>query len=314
MAPLYEQAAAMLKGKVNVGKIDCTVHKCLINLNVDLCTDFHIQGYPTLMFYQGESTIDYQGAREANAITQFALKHADAPAFELIGKAQIQATIEKNDVAPIFVIEDKNVELAKIVSQVAAGLKNTMKIFFCTEKGANTELGTGVENDLILNTDGGIRTIKYGDLSKPKPTLVADLQHWLKEYQNPLISRLDGNTQPTLMQSEYLVIIALDEDSKAQAKQLLEFRKYVKEWFDLYPTSRVIFSLIDGIKYAKYVENLYGIKPQNLPAYVVTVPKDDIYYDSIDGKTFALDKISMLSSVKAAIQNELQVLIRINCR
>lgn len=56
LAPTYEEVATTLKGKINVGKVDCTVEKgtqlafILFSFTIPLETAsrFGIRGYPTL--------------------------------------------------------------------------------------------------------------------------------------------------------------------------------------------------------------------------------------------------------------------------
>ena len=224
-------------------------------------------------------------------------------------KADIKTVIKANDVAPIFVIEDNNPELALAVAEIANKLKNKLSIHICTESGANKDLNISADNGLMVSTDGGIRKTYFsGDLSNPTPRLAIDIKIWLLDNKNPLISRLDAQSQQELLKSEFLVIFAVDQEDKSQANKLAELRTYVNDWFKAYPTSHVVFSVIDGIKFANYLENLYGITPSNLPSFVITIPHDDLYYDSYLGKPFELDHDNFMTSVKAAIQGELTVL------
>jgi len=65
LAPIYEETATALKGKVNVGKVDCTVEK-------DVCSRFGVRGYPTLKFVSKNQVYDYRGERTKAALTVFA--------------------------------------------------------------------------------------------------------------------------------------------------------------------------------------------------------------------------------------------------
>ena len=51
-----------LNGKVNVGKVDCTIDKTL-------CSDFGVRGYPTLkMVKDGKKVLDYSGGRDLDTL------------------------------------------------------------------------------------------------------------------------------------------------------------------------------------------------------------------------------------------------------
>lgn len=64
MAPEWEKAAEALKGIVNMGAIDASVHK----INVQ-----GIQGFPTIRFLINGKEKDYKGGRSARDFVAFAL-------------------------------------------------------------------------------------------------------------------------------------------------------------------------------------------------------------------------------------------------
>ena len=78
MAPIWEELGHKIKEGVNIGSVDCTVHKstnyklhCLTH-HLDACKKFQVQGYPTVMFINGDFKENYSGARTLNALEEFA--------------------------------------------------------------------------------------------------------------------------------------------------------------------------------------------------------------------------------------------------
>ncbi len=72
LKPHWEKAATQLKGKVNVGAVDCTAHQTV-------CGNYGVRGYPTIKFFGSNKRKpeDYQGERSSSAIVDFAKeKHA----------------------------------------------------------------------------------------------------------------------------------------------------------------------------------------------------------------------------------------------
>jgi len=74
LAPIWEDLAFKLKGKVNVGKVDATTETILQKR-------FHIQGYPTLILFpsgikKDSSAIPYEGPRSISDLTKFAMDFA----------------------------------------------------------------------------------------------------------------------------------------------------------------------------------------------------------------------------------------------
>ncbi|KAF3607055.1 hypothetical protein DY000_02044404 [Brassica cretica] len=68
LTPTWEKVATTLKGIATVAAIDADAHK-------SVSQDYGVRGFPTIkVFVPGKPPIDYQGARDAKAISQFAIK------------------------------------------------------------------------------------------------------------------------------------------------------------------------------------------------------------------------------------------------
>jgi protein disulfide-isomerase-like protein len=66
LAPTWEQVATNLKGIIPVGKVDCTTEEAL-------CKKNDVKGFPTLKLFVNGKPINYDGARTAKALVDFAL-------------------------------------------------------------------------------------------------------------------------------------------------------------------------------------------------------------------------------------------------
>ncbi|GJW00530.1 disulfide isomerase-like protein 2-3 [Tanacetum coccineum] len=72
LTPTWERAATILKGVATVAAIDADAHKAIAQ-------EYGIQGFPTIkVFVPGKPPVDYQGARDAKPIAEFALKQVKA--------------------------------------------------------------------------------------------------------------------------------------------------------------------------------------------------------------------------------------------
>ncbi|CAK9259751.1 unnamed protein product [Sphagnum jensenii] len=82
LAPQWEKVATALKGIVTVAAVDADTHR-------DLAQEYGIQGFPTIkLFGLGKSPVDYQGAREAKPIVEYALQQSKSLALDrLSGKS-----------------------------------------------------------------------------------------------------------------------------------------------------------------------------------------------------------------------------------
>ncbi|XP_050206842.1 protein disulfide-isomerase like 2-2-like [Mercurialis annua] len=68
LTPIWEKAAATLKGVATVAALDADAHQALAQ-------EYGIKGFPTIkVFASGKPPVDYQGARDAKSISAFVLK------------------------------------------------------------------------------------------------------------------------------------------------------------------------------------------------------------------------------------------------
>jgi len=67
LAPTWDELATKAKGRYNVAKIDCTVHK-------EACNTEGVRGYPTLKFFSNGKKFDYKGARTIDDFESFVEK------------------------------------------------------------------------------------------------------------------------------------------------------------------------------------------------------------------------------------------------
>jgi len=65
LAPTWEQLATQLKGKVHVGKVDCTVES-------NLARQFGIRGFPTLKMIAEGDLREFKGERTLEGLAKFA--------------------------------------------------------------------------------------------------------------------------------------------------------------------------------------------------------------------------------------------------
>ena len=85
LAPVLDEVAPTLEGKLAIGKIDCTSPG-----GKPLCKEHSIRGYPTLkVAVDGEILFDYPGGRTAGAITQFATTLHQPPVTQMASVADL---------------------------------------------------------------------------------------------------------------------------------------------------------------------------------------------------------------------------------
>jgi protein disulfide-isomerase len=67
MAPAWTELAREMKGKLNIGEVNCEAEG-------RLCNDVKLRGYPTLVFFKGGERVEYDGLRGLGDLVSFAGK------------------------------------------------------------------------------------------------------------------------------------------------------------------------------------------------------------------------------------------------
>jgi protein disulfide-isomerase len=70
MAPNWVQLAKEMKGRLNIGEVNCDVES-------RLCKDVRLRGYPTILFFRGGERVEYDGLRGLGDFVTYANKAID---------------------------------------------------------------------------------------------------------------------------------------------------------------------------------------------------------------------------------------------
>ncbi len=112
LAPEWTRAAKAMKGVINFGAIDCDVES-----NKPLCGQFQIKGFPTIkVFEPSKPPTDYQGAREAKALQDFASNMVPSASKRITAKNVAEFIKGKMPKVILFTDKDKTPLLYKALS------------------------------------------------------------------------------------------------------------------------------------------------------------------------------------------------------
>jgi len=98
LEPEYSKAAEYFKqeGKqVRLAKVDCTVEE-------EICKNFGIEGFPTLLIFMEGKPSEYTGGRTANTIIGWVKKKTEIPTVIIEKLSDLETVVQKAEVAVIF--------------------------------------------------------------------------------------------------------------------------------------------------------------------------------------------------------------------
>jgi protein disulfide-isomerase-like protein len=304
LAPIYVQLGPRLRNRVNVAKVDCTTQK-------NTCNEKGIKGYPTIKFIHSDTEIEFSGSRQIEAMEDFALSFVGKPSFELIKSTEIQTAIERSEAAAFFVF-DGNDDLVPFSVSIGKMIKNKIKYYICPEKAGYAVLGlTPVPSEptLVIYTDNGINREKFtGTFADTIPNKWY-IKNWILERKNPLVPLLEAHNQAELTDNQHLLITIVDPDSIAGKKAIKDIKLIASEWKKANPSSAIRFCWLDGMKYASYVNQVYGVLVNTLPRVIVTQPRDELYYTNHkDDKQYELNQKSVFQAFEEISQGIAKVI------
>ncbi|CAA0837095.1 Protein disulfide-isomerase like 2-2 [Striga hermonthica] len=102
LTPAWEKAANVLKGVATVAALDADAHK-------SLAQEYGIRGFPTIkVFVPGKAPVDYQGARDAKPIVEFALKQVKALLKDRLEGKSAEGSSKKSEPSASVELNSRN--------------------------------------------------------------------------------------------------------------------------------------------------------------------------------------------------------------
>ena len=270
MAPVLEAIAPTLKGKMAIGKIDCTKHKAV-------CKEQKVKGFPTLKYSIDGEVFDYSGGRDEKSLVAFAEKMSSPPITH-IRRLEEAMKFSKNtaDEGIVFLgSSPKDSELYKLFSQVAR--KNQASVYFLWLDQLEGPTDDGRDNAYIERIESGVREPRRWDATE---LTEENLTSWIKDQNVPTLSMLTPHNFPRISRNgRPLVMGIVDMDDE----QLVEGTKnHMMDYILRSPQDIVqkhYYGIFDGKKWQKFLQQ-FGVKQENNPQFLILAPLDQ------PGKTY----------------------------
>lgn len=165
--PDFESAAGEVEKDVGFGRVDCTAEQ-------SLCSDYGVQGYPTIKFFGGGKVEDYNGTRNKSDFIRFADSQAETVVppkelAELVSQEKFEEyCVEHTGICLIAFLphikdsgEDKRKQLISELSEVRSKHSSKPLTFLWVQGGDNFDfeeslrLGSGFPTIIAINHTKG---------------------------------------------------------------------------------------------------------------------------------------------------------------
>ena len=306
LAPILEEVAPLVKGKMAIGSVDCTTQK-------PLCTQYAVKSYPTLKFYRDGKFYDYPGGRKKHEIVGFARKMS-LPAVQVVESYDAALTLAAdNEPGVVFLLHDTGLTgstlqeelqstlLAQVFTQVARkqqSMANFAIIQSPVTKSTSTDGGeerpspipglVDLPDAFIAKIEPGVDPIFWDQKELTSFSFI----DFVTENNIKLVSDMGPNNFYKIGKiGRSLVIGCVDggnpEQIESMKRSLLEYAKNGPKAI----TSQYYFGYMDGHLWQKFLEQ-FSI--HTLPqVFVLHVPTKTFYQN----ETYAQDVKGFLEAI-----------------
>lgn len=156
VAPDYEQAAGILKGRVPLAKVDATVE-------ATLAEQYKIEGYPTFYLFRRGVPEEYTGGRQASGFVQWMEEQMGPAVTTLASDTDLQAQLGQRG-SKLFFVGRGDKALLDIFKELAEEHRSLGSFFYVeTQEAALVEIHRGADEVVQISAPDAMDSAKVLD-------------------------------------------------------------------------------------------------------------------------------------------------------
>ena len=226
MAPNWEQLAKEMKGKLNIGEVNC-------DRESRLCKDVRLRGYPSILFFKGGERVEYEGLRGIGDFVQYAEKAIDLTnGVQDVDAESFKALEEKEEVIFLYFYDIATTsEDFMALERLPLSLIGHAKLVKTQDPALYDRFKITTWPRLLVSREG--RPTYYNPLTPREMRDTHLLLNWVKSVWLPIVPELTASNAREIMDGKIVVLGILnrqDQDSFLRAKR--EMKSAANEWMD----------------------------------------------------------------------------------
>jgi protein disulfide-isomerase len=226
LKPNWDNMARQMKGKLNVGEVDCDVEK-------RLCKDAKVRGYPTMLFFRGGERIEYEGLRGLGDLLDYANKASSiSGGVEDVDAAGFKALEEKEEVVFVYFYDHATTsEDFAALDRLTLSLVGKAKIVKTSDKAMSERFKISTWPRLMVSRDG--KPTYYPPITPKEMRDTRQVLTWMKSVWLPLVPELTSSNAKDIMDGKIVVLGILSrERSDEFILSKREMKSAAIEWID----------------------------------------------------------------------------------
>ncbi|KAK3390196.1 thioredoxin-like protein [Podospora didyma] len=336
MAPNWEQMAKEMKGKLNIGEVDC-------DANSRLCKDARLKGYPTILFFKGGERVEYDGLRGLGDFVHYAEKAMDVTNGVLdVDAATFKEVEAKEDVVFVYFYDHATTtEDFMALERLPLSLIGRAKLVKTQDPKMFERFKITTWPRLVASREG--RPTYYTPLTPNEMRDTHRVLNWMKSVWLPIVPELTASNAREIMDGKIVVLGILNrQDDEAFQTSRREMKSAANEWMDkqitLFQQERqdlrdskqlrieeaedrndqralraakgirinmdksdhkeVAFAWVDGVFWQRWIRTTYGIDAKDGERVIINDEDNRRYWDqTITGNNIVPSRTSILETL-----------------
>ena len=227
LAPTWQQMAKEMKGKINIGEVNCEVER-------RLCKDAGVDSYPTMQAFRGGERIEYDGLRGLGDLVSHAQKAADAigGGVQYVDAAGFKKLEETEPVIFLYFFDEATVsEDFMALDRLILPLVGRAKLVKTDSPILAERFKISTFPRLLVSRDG--RASYYTPLAPKDMRDQRQILDWMRSVWLPIVPELTPLNAREIMERNYVVLGILNRhrsDEFIQNKR--ELKNAALEWME----------------------------------------------------------------------------------
>ncbi|KAL7796538.1 thioredoxin-like protein [Trichoderma ceciliae] len=226
MAPTWEQLAKTMKGKLNIGEVNC-------DKETRLCKDVGARAYPTILFFKGGERSEYEGLRGLGDFIQYAENAVDlSSGVPDVDLASFKAIEQKEEVIFVYFYDHATTsEDFQALERIPLSLIGHAKLVKTNDPALYDRFKITTWPRLMVSREG--RPTYYPPLTPNEMRDTHQVLDWMKSVWLPLVPELLVTNARQIMDNKIVVLGVLNRDDQESFQGALrEIKSAANEWMD----------------------------------------------------------------------------------
>ncbi|KAL2061957.1 hypothetical protein VTL71DRAFT_7335 [Oculimacula yallundae] len=226
MAPNWIQLAKEMKGKLNIGEVNCDAES-------RLCKEVRLRGYPTILFFRGGERVEYAGLRGLGDFVSYANKAIDVgDGVKDIDALEFAELEEKEEVIFLYFYDHATTtEDFEALERLTLSLIGHAKLVKTNSAKLAERYKITTWPRLIVSRDG--RPTYYTALAPKDMRDFRQVLNWMQSVWLPIVPELTASNSREIMDGRLVVLGIL---TRERPDEFLIAKKEIKsaalEWMD----------------------------------------------------------------------------------